>query len=156
PLAQALITTVGWRHAYVVLGLLAIGVTVPVVGLLLKEVPQMMGLLPDGEMVAQAGVLKQSGQESGMTSHEAWNTGACWLRHSSYFLLSVIFHVYIVHLAPLLTYRGASSQSAAMVMSLGAAGAVLGRVGVGYLLDRFFAPYVAIGFFCGFALGMFL
>src|SRR5262249_3196910 len=30
------------------------------------------------------------------------------------------------------------------------------RVGAGYLLDRFFAPYVAIGFFCGFALGIFL
>jgi len=156
PLAQVLITTVGWRQTYVLLGLLAIGVTVPVVGLFLKETPQMMGLLPDGEMVAQAGVTKQSGQESGMSSHEAWHTGTFWLMLCAFFLLSVSFHGYIVHLVPLLTDRGVSAQSAALVVSLGAVGAVLGRVAVGYLLDRFFAPYVAIGFFCGFALGIFL
>jgi nitrate/nitrite transporter NarK len=34
--------------------------------------------------------------------------------------------------------------------------ALVGRLGIGYLLDRFFAPYVAAYFFCGFALGMFL
>jgi MFS family permease len=156
PLAQALISTVGWRQAYVFLGLLVIGITIPVVGLFLKEAPQMLGLLPDGEMVAQAGATKQSGQESGMSSHEAWHTGAFWLMLSAFFLLSVSFHGYIVHLVPLLTDRGTSAQSAALVVSLGAAGAVLGRVGAGYLLDRFFAPYVAMCFFCGFALGIFL
>jgi len=51
PLAQALIAAVGWRQAYVLLGLMAMGVTIPVVGLLLKETPQMMGLGPDGEAV---------------------------------------------------------------------------------------------------------
>src|SRR5262245_40927930 len=56
PLAQTLITTVGWRQAYVFLGLLAIGITMPVVGLFLKETPQRMGLWPDGAMVAPAGV----------------------------------------------------------------------------------------------------
>jgi MFS family permease len=156
PLAQALITTVGWRQAYVFLGLLAVGVTVPVVGLFLKEAPQMMGLLPDGEMVAQAGTTKQGGQESGMKSREAWHTGAFWLMLSAFFLMSVSFHGYIIHLAPLLTDRGASAQSAALAMSLGAMGGVLGRAGAGYLLDRFFAPSVAICFFCGFALGIFL
>jgi MFS family permease len=156
PLAQALITSVGWRHTYVFLGLLAIGITVPAVGLFLKEAPQMMGLLPDGELVARAGLPKQSGQESGMDGREAWHTGTFWLMLSAFFLLSVSFHGYIVHLVPLLTDRGDSAQSAALVVSLGAAGAVLGRVGAGYLLDRFFAPYVAIGFFCGFALGIFL
>src|SRR5262249_1600187 len=144
---QALITTVGWRYAYVFLGLLAIGVTVPVVGLFLKEAPQLMGLLPDGERVAQARATTQSGQEAGVSSHEAWPTGTFWLLLSAFFLLSVSFHGYIVHLVPLLTDRGASAQSAALVVSLGAAGAVLGRVGAGYLLDRFYAPYVAIGFF---------
>ena len=156
PLAQALIATVGWRHAYVLLGLLAIGVTVPVVGLFLKEAPQTMGLLPDGETVVQAGTTKPSGQEAGMSSHEAWHTGTFWLMLGAFFLISVSFHGYIVHLVPLLTDRGTSAQSAALVVSLGATGAVLGRVVGGYLLDHFFAPYIAIGFFCGFALGIFL
>jgi len=38
-LAQALITSVGWRYAYVFLGLLALGITLPVVGLFLTETP---------------------------------------------------------------------------------------------------------------------
>jgi len=116
----------------------------------------MMGLLPDGEMATQTGVTKQSSEESGMDSREAWHTGTFWFMISGFFLLSVSFHGYIVHLVPLLTDRGASAQSAALILSLGAAGVVLGRVGAGYLLDRFFAPYVAASFFGGFALGIFL
>ena len=76
PLAQALITTVGWRQAYVVLGLLVIGITMPVVGLFLKETPQRMGLWPDGAMVVPAAVAKRDGQEPGLSGREAWHTGA--------------------------------------------------------------------------------
>jgi MFS family permease len=79
PLAQALITTVGWRQAYVFLGLLVTGIVIPVVGLFLKETPQRMGLLPDGALVAPAGAAKRNGQEPGLSGHEAWQTGAFWL-----------------------------------------------------------------------------
>jgi MFS family permease len=156
PLAQALITTVGWRQAYVFLGLLVTGIAIPVVGLFLKETPQRMGLLPDGETTIHTGTAKPSGQEPGLSSHEAWRTGVFWLMVGAFFLQSVGFHGYFIHLAPLLTDRGVSAQSAAMVISVGAVGGVLGRVGGGYLLDRFFAPYVAGCFFCGSALGIFL
>lgn len=156
PLAQALITTVGWRQAYVFLGLLVIGITIPVVGLFLKETPQQMGLWPDGAMVAPAGVAKRNGQEPGLSGREAWHTGAFWLMVGAFFLQSVGFHGYYIHLVPLLTDRGVSAQSAAMVVSLGSVGGMLGRGGGGYLLDRFFAPYVAVCFFCGSALGIFL
>jgi MFS family permease len=56
----------------------------------------------------------------------------------------------------LLTDRGLSAQSAALTASLAGGAALIGRIGIGYLLDRFFAPYVAMWFFCGFALGIFL
>jgi MFS family permease len=156
PLAQALITGVGWRQAYVFLGLLVIGITMPVVGLFLKETPQRMGLLPDGETVIHTGTAKPSGQEPGLSCHEAWHTGVFWLMVGAFFLQSVGFHGYLIHLVPLLTDRGVSAQSAALVMSIGAVGGNLGRVGGGYLLDRCFAPYVAACFFCGSALGLFL
>ena len=156
PLAQALITAVGWRQAYVLLGLLAIGGTIPVVGLVLKETPRVMGLLPDGETVARAGTTKQSGRESGMNGSEAWHTGIFWLMVGAFFLLSVSFHGIVIHFVPLLTDRGVTAQSAAFAASLGAVGALLGGVGAGYLLDRFFAPSVAVYFLCGAALGTFL
>ena len=91
-----------------------------------------------------------------MTFQETWHTGTFWLLVSAFFLISVSFHGYIIHLVPLLTDRGLSAQSAALTVSLAGGAALIGRVGVGYLLDRFFAPYVAVCFFGGFALGIFL
>src|SRR5262249_19277741 len=86
--------------------------------------------------------------------YEAWHTGTFWLMVSAFFLISVSFHGYIIHLVPLLTDRGLSAQSATLTVSLAGGAALLGRVGIGYLLDRFFAPYVAVGFFCGFGVGL--
>lgn len=57
---------------------------------------------------------------------------------------------------PLLTDRGFSPQSAALVASLLAGAGLIGKIGIGYLLDRCFAPSVAVCFYCGFALGLLL
>jgi MFS family permease len=155
-LAQALISSVGWRSAYVVLGLLALGITLPVVGLFLKETPQRMGLWPDGEARATATAAKKPGQESGLSSHEARHTTTFWLLVSAAFLVSASFVGCLIHLVPLLTDRGVSAQSAAVATSVGAGGALLARAGTGYLLDRFFAPHLAVYFFCASALGIIL
>ncbi len=155
-LAQALIAAVGWRQAYVLLGLMAMGVAIPAVGLLLKETPQMMGLEPDGETVGQAETFKPRSPERGLSFHETRHTGTFWLMVGAVFLMSARFHGYIIHLVPLLTDRGLSAQSAALTASLAGGAALIGRVGIGYLLDRLFAPHVAVWFFCGFALGIFL
>jgi MFS family permease len=156
PLAQALITVVGWRGAYVILGLMVIGVTIPVVGLFLKETPQMMGLWPDGETVVHTRTAKPSSQEQGMSCREAWHTGTFWLMVSAFFLMAMSINGCILHLVPMLTDRGLSAQSAAFAASLFGGALLVGRVGAGYLLDRFFAPYVAACFFCGPTLGIFL
>lgn len=156
PLAQTLIATVGWRHAYEILGFMSMGITIPVVMLMLKESPQMMGLEPDGESREQPGVVIQRKPEDGVSFQEARRTGTFWCMASAFFLISVCFHGSVIHLVPLLTDRGFSVQNAAMVASLVGGAAIIGKVGIGYLLDRYFASYVAGGFFCGFALGLFL
>jgi MFS family permease len=155
-LAQALIDTVGWRRAYVLLGLMVMGVTIPVVGLFLKETPQMMGLWPDGMTTAPAGSARQNSQEPGMSSREAWRRGTFWLIFFAFFLLSVSVHGCLIHLVPMLTDRGFSAQSAALATSLLGGALLVGRVGAGYLLDRFFASYVAVCFLSGATLGIFL
>src|SRR5262249_13898307 len=102
-LAQALISSVGWRYAYVFLGLLALAVTLPVVGLFLTETPQMMGLRPDGEARATAPVAQKSGQEPGLSSREARHTATFWLLVSTAFLVSASVAGCLIHLVPLLT-----------------------------------------------------
>jgi MFS family permease len=154
--AQALITSVGWRSTYVFLGLLTMGITFPVVGLFLTETPQQMGLWPDGEANAAATAAKKLEPEPGLSSREARYTATFWLLVSAAFLISASFVGCLIHLVPLLTDRGVSAQSAALATSVGAGGALLARAGTGYLLDRFFVVYVAVPFFCGSALGILL
>jgi len=46
----------------------------------------------------------------------------------------------------LLTDRGVSAQGAAMASSIVGIALLIGRVGTGYLLDRFFAPGLQLSF----------
>lgn len=154
-LAQALISSVGWRSAYVVLGLLTLGITLPVVGLFLTETPQLMGLELGGETSA-ATAAKQRESEPGLSSREARHTTTFWVLVSAAFLVSASFVGCLIHLVPLLTDRGVSAQSAAVATSVGAGGALLARAGTGYLLDRFLASQLAAYFFCASALGIVL
>jgi cyanate permease len=154
--AQALITSVGWRSTYVCLGLLTMGITLPLVGLFLTETPQQMGLGPDGEARAAATAAKKLEPEPGFSGRETRRTATFWVLVSAAFLVSASFVGCLIHLVPLLTDRGVSAQSAALATSVGAGGALLARAGTGYLLDRFFVAQVAIPFFCGSALGILL
>jgi MFS family permease len=154
--AQALITGVGWRSTYVCLGLLTMGITLPVVGLFLIETPQLMGLGPDGEARAAATAANKLEPEPGFNSRQARHTATFWVLVSAAFLISASFVGCLIHLVPLLTDRGVSAQSAALATSVGAGGALLARAGTGYLLDRFFVAQVAAPFFCGSALGILL
>jgi MFS family permease len=153
-LSYVLISKVGWRMAYVLMGLAVIVVTIPVVGLFLKERPQAMGLMPDGELVSQGGSETQRKVGSGLNAREAWRTANFWLMCTSLFLVSVSLNGCLIHLVPLLTDRGVSSQSAALAASLLGGATLLGRFGTGFLLDRFFATNVAVCFFAVAGLGI--
>jgi predicted MFS family arabinose efflux permease len=116
----------------------------------------MLGMEPDGETAAHAGAARPRSQEYGLSGREAWRTGAFWLMLGGFFLVSTGVHGCLIHLAPLLTDRGISAQNAALATSLLGGSVLLGRVGTGYLLDRFLTSSVAVCFFCGAALGIFL
>lgn len=154
-LAQILVVSQGWRQAYVVFGLMVMVVTIPVVGLFLKETPEMVGLRSDG---ATGNVIDAttSEQKVGFSAQEARRTQTFWILVSAFFLMSASVHGCLIHLVSLLTDRGISPQLAAAATSLFGAALLFGRVGAGYLLDHFFASSVALCFFCAAALGLLL
>lgn len=154
--AQALIDTVGWRSAYVILGLLVMGVTIPVVVPFLKDTPEQMGLAPDGEPTQRPQTTNATGHAQGLRGSEAWRLGTFWLLVAAFFLMSVSVHGCLIHLVPMLTDYGLSAKSAALATSVLGGALLIGRVGAGYLLDRFLASSVAIGFLAGATLGVFL
>jgi imidazolonepropionase-like amidohydrolase/sugar phosphate permease len=155
-LAHALIAATGWRGAYTILGLLVIVVTIPVVGFFLVDKPQLMGLLPDGERVSLHQVETDRHQPQGMTGLEALRTGTFWLLFVSFLLIGISVVGCLIHLVPMLTDRGVSARTAAFATSVLGGAVILGRVLSGYLLDRLFASYVAMVFFLGAAIGIFV
>ena len=147
PLTQSMIGEYGWRSAYLVLGLLVICIAVPVVALLMRNTPAVMGLRSDGEADATR-------QVEGMTVNAARRHRVFWLLLVAFFFMSLSFHACIIHFVPLLTDRGISPADAARATSILAAGILSGRLVTGILLDRYFAGWVAMGFFSALGIGL--
>jgi len=144
--AQRLIAMLGWRSTYMVIGLLVIVVSVPIVALFLKESPEESGLLPDDASVARSGAQKQNSEE-GLSWREARHSAKFWLMVGAVFLVGVSVHGCVLHLAPLLGDQGLSPQQIALAITVLGSSLMIGRVASGYLLDRFFAPRVAMSIF---------
>lgn len=140
-LAQYVISNYGWREAYVALALLILAVSLPIVAVILKEAPEQMGLRPDGDGGPQAA--------SGITAREAVHTRSFWLMAVSFFLIGFVVNGVIAHLVPMLIDRGMAPARAAGAASTFGVALLSGRVLAGYLMDRFFAPHVALAFFLG-------
>jgi MFS family permease len=75
---------------------------------------------------------------------------------AAFFLITMSVIGCLIHLVPMLTDRGVSARNAAFATSLFGGALIIGRVGTGYLLDRFFASYVAAFLFVGAGLGILL
>lgn len=148
-LAQFLIEQRGWRVAYLGLAGFTLLVAMPVVAIFLRGSPEEVGLAPDGDIGP-----KVVATRTGMTVSQAMRTGRFWLLCGIFFLVAGCGTGTISHIAPLLTDSGASGRSAAFAASLFGIASIAGRVGNGYLVDRFFAPRVAAVLFSGAALGI--
>ncbi|HEX9869904.1 MAG TPA: MFS transporter [Candidatus Tectomicrobia bacterium] len=145
-LTSQMITTYGWRAGLLLLGLLVLGIILPVVGLVLRETPEEMGLWPDG----QAPVKREPGAPppalTGCTLAEARATTSFWAVALGLFLITAATQGCVVHLTPLLTDRRFSLIQAASVVSLMSLGFLPGMLTSGYLVDRFPSRGVAVGF----------
>ena len=152
-IAQHLIAIRGWRTAYAIVGLMVLGVSIPVVAIFLKDSPAKMSLLPDGatDMHTRS---ERRGDEHGLPWLAARKRGTFWLMACAFFLVGASAHACVIHLVPMLTDRGVSVEKAALASSLLGVAVLNGRVLSGYLLDRFFGPYVAIFVFGGVTCGI--
>jgi len=151
-LAQHLIAGFGWRAAYAILGAGVLLICTPAVGVILKDEPQDLGLWPDGITGDSSG--SSEAAVVGLSANHAWRTRTFWLMLCAIFFAGASVQGCLVHLAAMLADRGATLQVAARGSSLMGAALLIGRVGTGYLLDRFFAPDLAAVFFGGAAAGI--
>ncbi len=155
--AQRLIAMFGWRAAYAICGCAAMAIALPIAAVFLKNDPREEGLLPDGNVDAGAtvsGVVAERRDVEGLSWHDTWHSSTFWLLIGSFFLAAASVHACVLHMPALLTDRGVNAQGAAVASSMVGFALLIGRVGTGYLLDRFFAPRLAAFFFCGAAVGI--
>ncbi len=152
-LAQRLISMVGWRSAFAVFGGVTLLVPLPVLAAWLQNDPEQRGLHPDGEEKPTALHL-QPQAKTGMSWHEIWHSPTFWLLLCIFSLAGASVHGVALHMAAIFTDRGVSAARAATATSLVGAAVIVGRLGSGYLLDRMFAPRVAILFYSATVLGI--
>ncbi|SPA42756.1 Major facilitator superfamily MFS_1 [Cupriavidus taiwanensis] len=143
--AQFLVTSFGWRMAYVGLGIGSILLSLVACSLLRERFPgtrdamHAMTVAPQGIPLAAA-----------LRSYRLW---AIWL----VFVLSSAATLSLgPHLPSLFADRGFDAGMAARSASMVGVGLLVGRLLTGLLIDRIHAPLVASAFFVGGAIGVFL
>ncbi len=156
PLVTYVITTAGWRWAYVTLGLIIWAVAIPIIGLFFIDYPQKIGLHPygEGESSRELASTTHHRNSQDLTLAEARGTLAFWSMALSFCLLSGVLHGCITHFAPLLTDKGLTPQQAALALVVLSGMGVLGRIIAGYLVDRMSPHFVAAGLFLGVVVGL--
>ena len=149
-LSQRLIVELGWRMAYAVFGGAMLVISLPLVARFLRNDPSECGLLADGADIAA----EARASNEGLSWAQIWRSADFWLMIVVFTLTSASMHAGVLHMPALLTDRGLTPGRAAMASGMIGISVVLGRVGSGYLLDRFFAPRVAMLFYGACAVGL--
>jgi len=124
----------GWRSAFPVLALLPLLVALPI-GLAWFREPR-----PDER---PPGISARDGTIAGLTVAEAMRSYRFWALFVSILIIASAYGGAHIHMAQIVGLHGFDPGTAAGVMGVVAAGILGGRVIVGLLFDRFWAPGVA-------------
>jgi len=141
---QRVIDLAGWRIAYLAQALVIGLIVLPLLAFVIRDTPQSFGLAPDGR--SSAGGASVRADHPGMTLLAAVRGSRYWLLIVTFFLMGLALQSIMLHLVPLLIARGVPPMRAAFGQSLIFGALIFGRLASGFLLDRWFAPRVAIAF----------
>jgi MFS family permease len=134
PFATYLIANFDWHTAYLIIGLIAWLIIVPL-SLLLKRNPREVGALPDGR-IKEPKIEYKEIQSGGLSVREALRTRSFWIFALIWFLFAACLFLIYTHLVPHITDRGFSAEQAATVLSLLGAASIFGRLLMGIVSDR--------------------
>ncbi len=140
PIVEFLISNHGWRTAYRGIGIGALIISVPIVLALFKEKAE--------ATPSDAGQEKTNKAANwGMTRAQAMRTGRFWILGAVLFITVVVVAGLLSNFPRIMTEQGFERSSIAQIAAVMGLTVVIGRVLVGVLVDRFWAPGVAACFF---------
>lgn len=135
-LANFLIASFGWRIGYV-----GLGVTI----MILAFIPVLLFIREPIVAAAKPGQAATA-QLPGMEFAEAIRTWRYWALAAAFFIASVVINGSLIHIVPLLTDRGIPVGVAVGMMWWAGMALIVGRLIAGWIIDRVYAPYVAVFF----------
>lgn len=152
PFLAWLIEASGWRTAALIVGLLIWLCGWPL-SFVMRHRPEDHGLLPDGDHLdskqtdparsAARGVAKaERSLEVDVGAREALRSRAFWFIALSATLTMTAQSAVMVHVIPHIVSLGMPSTLAAIVVAVLTVGSIVGRIGFGWLGDRFQKRYV--------------
>lgn len=135
-LATWMVQEFGWRGAYIGLGLLPLLIAAPLV---------LVGFKPKSIRPAPSADNTPAEQPWGLTLREAMHSYKFWVLCVSTFCVYMAVSGISPNLIPSLTDKGLDPLLAAKISGLFGFAIILGRLVVGALIDRLWAPGVAVG-----------
>jgi OFA family oxalate/formate antiporter-like MFS transporter len=142
-----LVDAYGWRVAYMGIGLLPLLIAGPIVWLWFRPNQRGSVVPSTGKEVLGAAAKQPSGStpsESGLTIGEAVRGYRFWVLCFSIFAIYMAVSGISPNLIAALTDNGFTTASAATVHGVYGFAIIVGRLVVGYLIDRFWAPGIAV------------
>ena len=141
PFATYLISSFGWRMSYIVIGLIASLIVIPLSRLLRKD-PYEIGALPDGaksdsrEMGEQKPKNKEGSiQAADLSLLQVFRTRSFWLLGFIWLFYASCLFLVLTHIVPHATDIGISTMEAAVILSLIGGASAAGRVLMGSVSD---------------------
>lgn len=142
PLVNRLIGQLGWRHAFVVLGLLLLLVMLPLGWLLFRDSPERYGLRTDGEPPEPPTEEVQPLPVDGWTLGEARRTPIFWVVSAGLACIAMLITALHFHVVSIFEDSGLSRTVAADIFFPIAATTSVITLASGILKDRFSVKYL--------------
>jgi MFS family permease len=137
PLNEWLIRLLGWRLTWVVSGAVCLLVVIPLIAVYVRTWPSEVGLLPDGARRDAATSADAAPAVAGLTVTQALATSTFWLLVGIFLLQLIGVSALNFHFVPFATQEaGFASQEAACYYGLAVGFSIVGRLGFGWLADR--------------------
>ncbi|MFQ5897279.1 MAG: MFS transporter [Candidatus Methylomirabilia bacterium] len=144
PLLQITIDRVGWRAAWVYLGVVVWILIVPLAAVFVRDRPEDLGLQPDGPTSPGAGSPAAEGErrEESWILSRAIRSAAFWLLALGLAVLSMLVTGLIFHQVAYFEEQGLSRQLAAHIFGVEAVFLAVATMLTGLLLDRCPARFI--------------
>ena len=154
PVLGILIATIGWRETAIVAGLTVWALGIPL-AIILRTRPEDHGMLPDGDPPRERPVTAPAGQaaaapasaaadplEGDYTLRGALRLPVFWFLAVAFGLRQFAVGAISLHVVPFLVDTGRSLEVASTILAATTVTSVVGRLGFGWLADRFPPRYI--------------